>query len=178
MKDRAVLAIEEPEIYLHPQAQRQLYKSFRALAYPVDGSSGTQIFYTTHNPSFVDAQCAYEIEMLSKDKNRGTFNLEKNSTYLNQEIAEKEKFHIYTQFSIERNELFFANKILLVEGHSDKILWTTLAESKWGINLDKDGTSIVECGGKGGVLYFVGVCKLLGIQNYFAIWDEDEELEE
>ena len=95
MKDRAVLAIEEPEIYLHPQAQRQLYKSFRALAYPVDGSSGTQIFYTTHNPSFVDAQCAYEIEMLSKDKNRGTFNLKKIVPILIKKLRKK-KNSIYT----------------------------------------------------------------------------------
>ena len=30
---------------------------------------------------------------------------------------------------------------------------------------------------KGGVLYFLGVCRLIGFDNYFAVWDKDEDLE-
>ena len=29
-----------------------------------------------------------------------------------------------------------------------------------------------ECGSKSGVIYFIGVCKSLGIENYYAVWDE------
>jgi len=175
-KGKAVLAIEEPENFLYPQAQRHLYEHFRALAYPNEGKS-TQIFYTTHNPNFVDAYHAYEIEILRKPDNDGTINLKKDKEYLTPEVAEKEKFRIYTHFNTERNELFFAQKILLVEGDSDKILWTTLCEKRWDIALNKNGISIIECGGKGGVNYFIGVCNLMGLQNYFAIWDHDSKEE-
>ena len=173
MKDKVILAIEEPEIYLYPQAQRQLYKNFRNLAYPSDGNPGTQIFYTTHNPSFVDAEHAYEVEMISKGKRNGTYNLKKNKSFLNSENSENQRFKIYTHFNTERNELFFANKVLLVEGYSDKILWTTITKEKWNIDIDREGISIIECGGKTGVIYFLGVCRLLGIENFFAVWDED-----
>jgi len=171
MGGKVIFGIEEPENFLYPNAQRSLYQSFQEL------SKNTQIFYTTHNPNFIDAYRAYEIEILQKTKEKGTINLQKDELYLTEETAEKEKFRIYTQFNTERNELFFARKVILVEGDSDKILWTTICEKRWSLDLNKDGVSIIECGGKGGVNYFIGVCKLVGIQDYFAIWDQDSEEE-
>lgn len=171
MGGKVIFGIEEPENFLYPNAQRGLYRSFQEL------SKNSQIFYTTHNPNFIDAYRAYEIEILQKTKEEGTISLPKNKEYLNKETAEREKFRIYTQFNAERNELFFARKVILVEGNSDKILWTTICEKRWGLDLNKEGVSIIECGGKGGVNYFIGVCKLVGIQNYFAIWDQDSEEE-
>ncbi|MGB3480525.1 MAG: AAA family ATPase [bacterium] len=171
MGGKVIFGIEEPENFLYPNAQRSLYQSFQEL------SKNSQIFYTTHNPNFIDAYRAYEIEILQKIKDKGTVHLQKDKQYLTEETAEEEKFRIYTQFNTERNELFFARKVVLVEGDSDKILWTALCENRWGLDLNKDGITIIECGGKGGVNYFIGVCKLVGIQDYFAIWDQDNEEE-
>jgi predicted ATP-dependent endonuclease of OLD family len=172
MGGKVIFGIEEPETFLYPNAQRGLYNSFREL------SKQTQIFYTTHSPNFINAYYAYEIEILQKNKEGGTIVLSKNNKYLTEETAKKKKFTIYTQFNSERNELFFAKKVILVEGPSDKILWTTICQERWNIvNLDEKSISVIECGGKGGVNYFVGVCNLVGIKNYFAIWDEDNEEE-
>lgn len=170
MGGNVIFGIEEPEIYLYPQAQRALYKNFIKL------SKNTQIFYTTHNPNFVDGGRPDDIVLLRKDIEHGTYLLEKDDAF-NAENAEKQKHKIYTHFNPERNELFFARKALLVEGDSDKILFSTLCENKWNINLDEKGISIIECGGKGGVFYFLGVCRLIGFDNYFAVWDKDEDLE-
>lgn len=167
MGRKVIFGIEEPENFLYPNAQRSLYHSFREI------SRQSQIFYTTHNPNFIDAFYAYEIEILRKTEKKGTIALQKNKDYLTSKTAEKEKFRIYSNFNPERNEIFFAKKILLVEGAADKILWTTLCEKRWNFDLNKNGVSIIECGGRGGVNYFVGVCKLVGIQDYFAIWDQD-----
>jgi putative ATP-dependent endonuclease of OLD family len=171
MGGKVIFGIEEPEIYLYPQAQRSLYKSFQNL------SEKTQIIYTTHNPNFVDAQRAYEIEMLQKDQKQGTYKFDK-SKFINELEAEKQKFKIYSHFNTERNEMFFAKKILFVEGASDKILFTTLFEDKWGIDIDHQGISIIDCGGKGGVVYFAGLSGAMGMNNYFAIWDADKDLED
>ncbi len=172
MKNKAVLAIEEPEIYLYPQAQRQLYSNFIGMAYPESGSQdGTQIIYTTHNPNFVDATRANEVEILQKSASRGTCLLPK-SEYVTSERSEQDRFKTYAHFNTERNEIFFAKKVLLVEGDSDKIMWSTLLGEKWEILINKEGISIIECGGKTGVLYFIGVCRFMGI-DYFAIWDAD-----
>lgn len=171
MGGKVIFGIEEPEIYLYPQAQRSLYKSFQLL------SKETQILYTTHNPNFIDAQRAYEIEMLQKDVKQGTYKFEKNK-FINEIEAEIQKFKIYSHFNTERNEIFFAKKVLLVEGASDKILFTTLLEEKFNIDINQCGISIIECGGKGGVIYFAGLCLAMGMDNYFAVWDADEEVED
>lgn len=169
-KGRAIFAIEEPEIYLYPQAQRELYNNFKDL------SRQSQIFYTTHNPNFIDATRAHEIEILRKDPQSGTVTTSKNLTYLTEDSLNAERFRIFTHFNSERNELFFARFIILVEGASDKILWTTLLQDKWGININKKGISIIECGGKGGVVYFIGVLRLLGITSFAALWDKDDDV--
>ncbi len=110
--------------------------------------------------------------MLFKDSERGTYVLTKDSAITRSFLIDH-RFKIYTHFNTERNELFFARKVILVEGASDKIMLTTLCENKWSIDIDKEGVSIIECGGKTGVLYFIGVCRLMGISDYFAMWDED-----
>jgi len=168
---KAIFAIEEPELFLYPQAQRELYDNFQSLSY------NTQIFYTTHNPNFLNPQRAFEIEIITKDKEHGTTVRKKNRTFVNEEYFKIKKFKIYAHFNTYRNEIFFAKYVILVEGDSDKILWTTLIEEKWGIALNKNGISIIECGGKGGVMYFIGVMRLMGISDYFAIWDKDSGTE-
>ncbi|HLE75158.1 MAG TPA: AAA family ATPase [Candidatus Bathyarchaeia archaeon] len=170
MGGKVIFGIEEPEIYLYPQAQRALYKNLIRL------SENTQIIYSTHNPNFVDAARPDDIISLRKNPDKGTYVLEKDQS-LNTERVEENKHKIHTHFNPERNELFFARKALLVEGESDKIYFTTLCENIWNINLDENGISIIECGGKRSVAYFVGVCRLLGYVDYFAIWDKDKALE-
>jgi len=167
---KVIFGIEEPEIYLYPQAQRSLYKSF------IELSENTQIIYTTHNPNFVNACRADDIFLLRRSAELGTYKLKKDD-YFNSDQAEDDrvKYKIYTHFNPERNELFFAKKVLLVEGASDKILFTTLCEEKWDIDLDALGISVIACDGKAGVNYFLGVCNLIGLEDYFAVWDEDPE---
>ena len=172
MGGSVIFGIEEPEIYLYPQAQRSLYKSFIYL------SENTQIFYTTHNPNFVDASRADDIFLLRKNTEKGTYKLKKDDYFSTENAnSDENRYKIYTHFNPERNELFFAKKVLFVEGDSDKILFSTLCEEKWNIDLDKNGISIISCNGKGGVNYFLGVCNLIGFEDYFAVWDKDEDLD-
>jgi len=168
MGGKVIFGIEEPEIYLYPQAQRSLYKSFIKL------SENTQIFYATHNPNFIDSSRADDIFLLRKSIGQGTYKLKKEEYFSTKNASlDKNKYKIYTHFNPERNELFFAKKVLFVEGDSDKILFSTLCEEKWGIDLDKNGISIISCNGKGGVNYFLGVCNLIGFEEHFAVWDKD-----
>ena len=44
-----LLLIEEPELYLRPQAQRYLYRALREFTL-----AGNQVIYTTHSPAFLN----------------------------------------------------------------------------------------------------------------------------
>ncbi len=55
-KRNLVLAIEEPELYMHPQAQRTIRRVFRKLA-----QGGDQIIFSTHSSLLLDVAYFDEI---------------------------------------------------------------------------------------------------------------------
>jgi hypothetical protein len=60
------------------------------------------------------------------------------------------------RFNPERNEMFFAKKVVLVEGNVEKIVLFHVAELM-GKNFDKLNFSLIECGGKTMLSYFITV---------------------
>lgn len=61
--------IDEPELFLHPQAQRNFYKILRKLA----KDKNIQIFYTTHSPYFLSLEHFDEIFLVRKTKDKSTY---------------------------------------------------------------------------------------------------------
>ena len=165
-KNKIILAIEEPEAFLDTFVQRVLFSNFKNIT----AAKQMQIIYSTHSVNFVQPNLGHKIIILKKNID-GDLNAINHNVNLESEL-EDHHIEIYSKFNPERNELFFAKKILLVEGKSDKLLFETLCDEKWGIDINEHGISIIECGSKSGVIYFIGVCKSLGIENYYAVWDE------
>lgn len=171
LKEKAILAIEEPEIYLYPQAQRQLYKTFRSLAYPPNGSDGSQIFYTTHSPNFVDAQHYAEIVLVRK--NGSTTKLPRSG---NLAETEREEIKVLTEFTPERNEMFFASKIILVEGETEKHALPYLMDTL-GYRCEKENISIIAANGKTKLKFLIRVCQLCNLE-WVAYYDTDTDIKE
>ncbi len=134
-KSGALFLIEEPEMFLHPQMQRSLYKTIRSI------SVNNQIIYTTHSPHFVTIPEYDEIFRINKNKN-GT---QKNVSSLEKTKAIEEKFR--KELDPERNELFFAKKVLLVEGDTEKLALPEYAKRE-NLDFDNAGGTIIEVGGK------------------------------
>lgn len=55
-KRTLILAVEEPELYMHPTAQRTIRRVLRAIS---DGND--QVLFTTHSPLLVDVTYFDEI---------------------------------------------------------------------------------------------------------------------
>jgi len=134
-KSGALFLIEEPEMFLHPQMQRSLYKTIRAI------STSNQVIYTTHSPHFVTIPEYNEIFIINKDEN-GT---QKNVSSLEKTSAIEEKFR--KELDPERNELFFAKRVLLVEGDTEKLALPEYAKRE-NLDFDSVGSTIIEVGGK------------------------------
>ena len=141
-KQGALFLIEEPEMYLHPQMQRSLYKTIRQIG------ESNQVIYITHSPHFVTIPEFNEIVLVSKNENGTRIN---KSTLLQTEIL-KNKFR--KELDPERNEIFFAKKLLIVEGDTEKMAFPEFAKR---MNLDFDGvgSTIIEVGGKRNIIDFV-----------------------
>lgn len=166
LKDKVILAIEEPELYLFPHAQRELYAEFVRL------SRESQIFYTTHSAKFVNVSRADEIVLLRKTQGK-TVKLNKGrlSDFLGQE--QKAEMHLLTKFDAEVNELFFASKIILVEGDTEKNVLKHILVKLEGPDIRCHNFCVVNCRSKTAIPFFINVMHFLGHADYFVIYDSD-----
>jgi len=110
-----ILAIEEPELYIHPQAQRLVYAVLR------DFAETDQVLYTTHCPAFVDVGAYHAIGVVRKDSvETGTRLCQCEAGVLDAD-TERKTFQFLSSFGLEQNQMFFAKKVVLVEGPQDVI---------------------------------------------------------
>jgi len=155
-----VLLIEEPELYLRPQAQRYLYRLLRRFA---DG--GNQVIYSTHSPSFLNVARLEELALVQRHPHTGT------SVAQPQPITPDDDFRVLTEFDAERSELFLARAALLVEGQTEKLAFPFVFDAL-GHDPDREGISIVACGGKSNIPLFARVCEATGVP-FIAVHDRD-----
>jgi len=158
-KQGAILLIEEPEMFLHPQMQRSLYKTLRRIG------ERNQVIYTTHSPHFV-AVPDYEQVLLVR-KEAGKTKVSRSS--LPPEKARKEK--LLKELDPARNELFFATRLLVVEGDTERLAFPEYAKSL-GIDLDARGATIVEVGGKRNLMEFARIATSFRIPTG-VVYDKD-----
>jgi putative ATP-dependent endonuclease of OLD family len=138
----SLLAVEEPELYLHPQARRVISNRLDAF---VDGGRN-QVIVTTHSSEFITtAHESLNIILARKTDNRTQAS---NTTFT---TARERQLLVKTQNA----EMFFADKVILVEG-GDKYIFesicqfygktvnTTLGEN-W---LNDKNFSVIAAGGK------------------------------
>jgi putative ATP-dependent endonuclease of the OLD family len=177
----AIVAIEEPEIYLHPHAQRSLASLFVDLA-----QSNNQIFYSTHSSNFVDIErfddiCLVE-KCLDEDGNMCTQVRQvsaeelldrRKTVYPNIQMNELSlKERLRNVCDLEHNEAFFAQKIVLVEGDTEEYVLPIFARFL-GYDFNDNGVSIVNARGKLNLDQLYDLYQSFGIPTYL-IFDNDK----
>lgn len=160
----AIFAIEEPEVFLHPHRQRFFYSVLGNLA-----RSGNQVFYTTHSSHFVDLLAPESVAIVRRSVADGTTVVTGPDTISSS--TDKERMALERAFDAERNELFFAKGVILVEGDTERALYRALF-GRHKFDLDEAGISLVEAGGKGDLPVFLRVLEAFRIP-FVVIFDED-----
>lgn len=158
-KNGALFLIEEPEMYLHPQMQRSLYKTIRKIG------ETNQVIYITHSPNFVTIPEFDEISLISKNEN-GTF-AKQSDLPVDDQLRNKFR----KELNSERNEFFFAKKVLIVEGDTEKLAFPEFA-NRMEIDFDKVGSSIIEVGGKRNLVDFIDLALSFNIP-VSVVYDTD-----
>jgi len=166
VRNPLIIAIEEPELYLHPHGCRHFYKLLRDLA-----DNGLQIIYTTHERSFVDIRNFESIHIVKKE-NEETVVYSGSSLLMTSQFDE---VRIASKFNEYLNEVFFAEHVILVEGFSDKVA-CQLALEELGLDIDLKNISIIECGGKTAITPIAEILKHFRINTYVLI-DSDAQKE-
>lgn len=134
------LIIEEPEAHLHPQLQAILLCYLESIQ-AVDGEKPVQLFVTSHSPNFASI-AKLDCLVCMVDAGQAV------ETFCPRTIAfdkgKKEKLERY--LDVTRAELFFARRVIFVEGAAELLLVAVLAE-KAGFDLKQHGVSLISVEG-------------------------------
>lgn len=115
-----ILAVEEPEAFLHPQKQKELYQDIRAAQ-----SANLRVIVTTHSPYIVAETPFTRLGLVKKDG--------QHSALYIAEVKDAKEQETFDAYSDEVNSLlFFADKVVFVEGESDARVIKLLLEKKFG----------------------------------------------
>jgi putative ATP-dependent endonuclease of OLD family len=158
-----IFAFEEPELFLHPQMCRATYEALKQI------SRTDQSLVCTHSPHFIDMEDYRSIVMVRKT------NLE-IGTQVQRVLEElfhdekKRRFNMVRFFNPDRNELFFARKVILVEGPTEKSTLPLIARH---IGCFDHRVSIIDCGSKFNLTLYMEVLNAFRIP-YLVIHDEDQ----
>lgn len=164
--DSTYFFFEEPELYLHPQAQKELYASLKELSL-----SSNQIVLSTHSASFLDLEDYKSICIVNK-ANVATGSKVRQFTTEIFEGDDKTNFNLVYWINPERSELFFANKVILVEGATDKTIIPRLAKAAGHFKYEY---TVIECGGKDSIKLYIKLLNSFKIP-YVAVYDQDHQV--
>ncbi len=121
-KDINLLFIEEPEAHTHPQMQYIFSQKIQEIIREINNKVNLQTFISTHS-SHIVSQCNFSDLRYFKLKD-GNINIK--NFYADLEIKykdEKDYFKFLKQYlTLYSSELFFAEKIIFIEGTTEKIL--------------------------------------------------------
>ena len=154
-----LLAVEEPEIYLHPQSQRNLFRVLREIA-----DSGIQVIVSTHSTHFVDTEFFDSIGLVRKltdPETAGRQHSELTMVSMAKLVAhcrrtgvpsQKTNVQNITEYykttsNYRLNEAMFARFMVLVEGESEELALPEYLRAA-GLDCDLRGVSVIAVEGK------------------------------
>ena len=168
-KRKIILGIEEPEINLHPQAQKEFINNINKGV----GTNEIQVIMSTHSSVIVDKLEHTNIILCKKepDIERGfiTKVYQLSSDYWTKYNLIEIKYNKFFQY--HNSEFFFSNYVIIVESNIDAEVVKYLAKDAK-IDLDSLGISILNLDGIRNMKYPFFLTKELNIPNLIIV-DKD-----
>ena len=148
----SILALEEPESHLHPQAQRSLFAHIKAI-------TGQRVV-STHSPYFAGQAQLEDLRLfLKKDGETKVTGLDLRSL-TRDDIRKLQETVIDT-----RGDILFSRAVVLFEGQTEEQALPIWAQKYWGANIHELGFCFARVNGTD-YFPFIWLAKALGIPWY------------
>jgi ABC-type cobalamin/Fe3+-siderophores transport system ATPase subunit len=163
--------VDEPELSLHPQLQRNLYDLL------IEHSKSKQIIIVTHSPHFIEWKdiCRHGrlIRLFLDESGKSQIRVAQKDTL---DTIERHAYGNVTSrkyYDSVCKELFFTDEAVLVEGPDDVHYIANFLEQEGKASLPLMGYG---CGGAGNIAAWIQLCTELGIKCA-ALYDGDKRAE-
>lgn len=158
-----LVLVDEPELHLHPRWQSIFLGLFRDLA----PERSCQFVITTHSPVFVTPDTINSITRVFRTITDGS------SRVALKDVQLPEKKNLVRMINSQNNErLFFADKVVLVEGISDRLVLSSILELTALLFRNSEAIEVIEVGGKGNFADYRSVLQGL-LTPAFTVADRD-----
>ncbi len=177
-----LLLFEEPEIYLHPEMCRKMRDTLITISRRKD----SQVICTTHSPVFLDLAERHDgILLLKKDPSNGMVTCFQRTQDIFNDQDDKEsrqRLRMILNFDPAVNELFFSERVCLVEGDTEMAAIGAVAEKLVETGkIDREKyqrarheMTMISCRGKATIPAFQKVLNEFGIK-YRVVHDSDSD---
>lgn len=176
-----VLGCEEPELYQHPPQARHLAAVLQELS-----KGNSQIIFSTHSPLFVSGEGFEDVRLIRKD-DTGRYSTATYMSYIDISKAvtaatgeqpkklEGVMAKIHQTLQPNISEMFFTQRLVLVEGLEDLAFITTCLNlmGRWD-EYRRAGCHIVPVNGKSELLQPLVIARHMGIPTY-VVFDADAD---
>lgn len=157
-----IFFIDEPELFLHPLGIRYLGLLFKEFA----ADKLSQIIITSHSPILLSVFHPKEIIRLDKPSDFTEVNqLHNDFTDIDNKLARQ-------LANGSSSEMFFADKVLIVEGETEFIIFPKLSAANPDTNFYRNNIAVVNANGKGSIISIIKTLELLKIK-WKVIADDD-----
>lgn len=161
-KSPYLFLFEEPELYLHPAAQKILFEALCGIA------ENHQVIVTTHSPLFFSSEYTGTFVKMKKVVEEPTPYAHIKSINLLNNLEKKELFRLICFEN--NNAAFFSDKLVLVEGDSDLIFFKHISKilnEEW--DFDLKNIPIIRIQGKGNVNRYKEFFEAFGIEVHVIL---------
>ena len=157
--------IEEPEIYLHPQAEKRRMTQLKALA----ADPNAQVLLCTHSAIFVNLEDYKGILRFERPLRRET----SISVWQAADLVptEKKTLSLIHRFDPGKAAMLFADLVILVEGQCESDAIPYLAEKLGLTTVDKE-VEVVDCHGNENIPVFQRILEAFGIK--YVAWPDSD----
>lgn len=162
------LIVEEPEVFLHPQARSVLSKKIDQFLL----DNNNQTIVTTHSEQFLSNFDIKQLTFINKEDNKSV-----KYKIIDSDFTERDfqKMNIITK--TDNAEMYFANSVILVEGGEKYIIRKLIDLYKDELFLDYNNCSLIKVGGKSYFGIYKKMLEKLG-KKVYIIGDYDNLKEE
>ncbi len=154
-----ILAVEEPEAHLHPNAQRTLYNQLKKI--------GGQKIISTHSPYVAGQAELNELRHFYKSE------VVVEVTQINLDtLSPTDQLSIKKDIETSKGEVLFSNIVVMCEGETEEIILPIFAQAYWGKSDFEMGINFIKTGKYYPLLYLL---RFLKIQWYiFSDYDKPD----